>query len=200
MERKLPRNFFGKLGYTSRGCPLFWKFWTILFHSLLEVAENLNRKFRLNGKCFWFRGGSRIFLGGGALPLHFNTNKPHSFFCFSQNTSCIQRKPQVISGGGGGAHPLHPPPRSAPVVYEVVWTFHPRLRAVSLFSVVRRAKRETRKWPRALPPSFRASFLAASPLPRACIALTKSEEKERLLAVYSTRDLKLLWPPVIVSA
>ena len=27
------------------------------------------------------------------------------------NTSCI-RKPQVISGGG--AHPLHPPPRSAP--------------------------------------------------------------------------------------
>ena len=44
---------------------------------------------------------------------------------------------------------------------------NPRLRAVSLFSVVRRAKRETRKWP----------------LPRACIALTKSEEKERLLAV-----------------
>ena len=41
-----------------------------------------------------------------------------------------------------------------------------RLRAVSLFSVVRRAKRETRKWPRAwlmardgrgTPPSFRAS-------------------------------------------
>ena len=30
---------------------------------------------------------------------------------FLQNTSCI-RKPQVISGRG--AHPLHPPPRSAP--------------------------------------------------------------------------------------
>ena len=43
-----------------------------------------------------------------------------------------------------------------------------RLRAASLFSVVRRAKREIRKWP------------------RACIALTKSEEKERLLAVYKT--------------
>ena len=39
-----------------------------------------------------------------------------------------------------------------------------RLWAVSLSSVVHRAKRETRKWP------------------RACIA--KSEEKERLLAVY----------------
>ena len=41
----------------------------------------------------------------------------------------------------------------------------------SLFSVVRRAKRETRKWPNA--------WLIA----RACIALTKSEEKERMLAV-----------------
>ena len=44
------------------------------------------------------RGGSRIFFRrGGAL------------------VSCI-RKPQVISGHGGGrvAHPLHPPPRSAP--------------------------------------------------------------------------------------
>ena len=48
--------------------------------------------------------------------LYFNTNKPHSYF-FLQNTSCI-RKPQVISGRGGwgGAHPLHPPPRSAPVI------------------------------------------------------------------------------------
>ena len=68
--------------------------------------------------------------------------------------------------------------------------FLSRLRAVSLFSVVHRAKRETRKWPRAWlmardgrGPRF--ARLAASPLPRACIALTKSEEKERLLAVYS---------------
>ena len=38
-----------------------------------------------------------------------------------------------------------------------------------------------------LPPSFQR--LAASPLPRSCIALTKSEEKERLVAVYtSPRD------------
>ena len=59
-----------------------------------------------------------------------------------------------------------------------------RLRAVSLFSEVRRAKRETRKWPRAwLMTRDGFARLAASPLPRACIALTKSEEKERLLAV-----------------
>ena len=36
------------------------------------------------------------------------------FFFFLQNTSWI-RKPQVISRGGG-THPLHPPPRSAPVL------------------------------------------------------------------------------------
>ena len=47
-----------------------------------------------------------FFLGGGAL-----VSCSTSFF-FLQDTSCI-RKPQVISRGGGGAHPLHPPPRSA---------------------------------------------------------------------------------------
>ena len=51
---------------------------------------------------FFRRGCTRLL-------LYFNTNKPHSFF-FLQNTSCT-RKPQVISGG---AHLLHPPPRSAP--------------------------------------------------------------------------------------
>ena len=63
MERKLPGNFFRKFGYTSRGCPLFWKYRKIvitgavnrkiLFHSLLEVAGNPNRKFGLNGKRPW---------------------------------------------------------------------------------------------------------------------------------------------------
>ena len=51
------------------------------------------------------RGGSRIFFKRGCtrLLLYFNTNKTHSFFfLFLVNTSCI-RKPQVISGEGGGA-------------------------------------------------------------------------------------------------
>ena len=67
-----------------------------------------------NHKRITFRGGSRIFFRRGCtcLLLYFNTNKPHSFF-FLQNTSCI-RKPQVISGGRGDVHPLHPPLRSAP--------------------------------------------------------------------------------------
>ena len=63
------------------------------------------------------RGGSRIFFRTGCtrLLLYFNTNKPYIYiyiFFFWQNTSRI-RKPQVISGVGGGAPP-HPPPRSAP--------------------------------------------------------------------------------------
>ena len=50
MARKLLWKFFRKFGYTSRGCPLFWKFWEMLFRSLLEVTENSNRTFWLNGK------------------------------------------------------------------------------------------------------------------------------------------------------
>ena len=66
------------------------------------------------------RGGSRNFFRRGCtrLLLYFNTNKPHSFFL--QNTSCI-RKPQVISGVGGGgcappapSLPLDPPLNSQP--------------------------------------------------------------------------------------
>ena len=50
MERKLPGKRFRKFGYTSRGFPLFWKVWKMLFHSLLEVVKNSNRTFWLSGK------------------------------------------------------------------------------------------------------------------------------------------------------
>ena len=59
---------------------------------------------------FFFRRGCTRLL------LYFNANRPHSFL-FLQNTNCI-RKPQVISGGEG-AHPLHPPPRSAPAALKL---------------------------------------------------------------------------------
>ena len=50
----------------------------------------------------------------------------------------------------------------------------------------------TRAWLMARDRRGRPRFarLAASPLPRACIALTKSEEKERLLAVYVPKTLQ----------
>ena len=60
------------------------------------------------------RGGSRIFFRRGCtrLLLYFNTNKPHSFFC---RIPVVLEKARLSQGeGGGGAHPLHPPPRSAP--------------------------------------------------------------------------------------
>ena len=59
------------------------------------------------------RADPGFFLGGGAL-VSCSTWTPINHIVFLlQNTSCI-RKPQVISVGEGGAHPLHPPPRSAP--------------------------------------------------------------------------------------
>ena len=54
-----------------------------------------------------------FFLGGGALVSCSSSTPINHIVFFLQNTSCI-RKPQVISGGGGDEHPLHPPPRSAP--------------------------------------------------------------------------------------
>ena len=38
-------QMFREFGYASRGCPLFEKFWIMLFHSPLKVAENSNRTF-----------------------------------------------------------------------------------------------------------------------------------------------------------
>ena len=54
-----------------------------------------------------------FFLGGGALVSCSASTPIHHIVFFLQNFSCI-KKPQVISGRGGGAHPLHSPPRSAP--------------------------------------------------------------------------------------
>ena len=67
----------------------------------------------------------------------------------------------------------------------------PRLRAVSLFSVVRRAKRETRKWPRAwlmardgrgCRPRF--ALLAASPLPRVHCSHWSWRKRETARSLY----------------
>ena len=44
----------------------------------------------------------------------FNTNKPHSFSFFVEY-QLYQKTAGHLEGGRGGAHPLHPPPRSAPV-------------------------------------------------------------------------------------
>ena len=63
-----------------------------------------------------YRGGSRIFFRRGCahLLLHFNTNKPHTFF-FCRIPDVLENR--RLSWGRGGAHPLHSPPRSAPGVF-----------------------------------------------------------------------------------
>ena len=68
------------------------------------------------------RGGSRIFFRRGCtrLLLYFNTNKPHSFF-FGRISVALENRRS--SQGEGGAHPLHPPPRSTPVSNDY-WMWH----------------------------------------------------------------------------
>ena len=68
-------------------------------------------------KLFLYRGGSRIFFRRGCsrLLLYSNTNKPHSFLCVCR-TPVVLEKRRSSQEGGGGTHPLHPPPRSAPVL------------------------------------------------------------------------------------
>ena len=66
------------------------------------------------------RGGSRSFFRRGCtrLLLHLNNIIPHSFWFFLRNTSCI-RKPQVISGRGGGVRTLCTLPLAPPLNAEV---------------------------------------------------------------------------------
>ena len=80
-------------------------------HALLYIS--LPSLHDCNVKLPNFRGGSRIFFRRGCtrLLLYFNTNKPHSFF-FSRIPVVLEN--HRSSQGERGAHPLHPPPRSAP--------------------------------------------------------------------------------------
>ena len=81
-----------------------------------KLSGVISTKFHFGSTCTGADPG--FFLGGGAL-VSCSTSTPINHIVFwgvggGQNTSCV-RKPQVISGGGG-AHPVHPPPRSAPDV------------------------------------------------------------------------------------
>ena len=89
---------------------------------LLSAGERLKwwKVFKIEVICLrWifipFAGADPgFFLRGGALVSCSASTPINHIVFFLQNTSCI-RKPQVISERGG-AHPLHPPPRSAPVL------------------------------------------------------------------------------------
>ena len=138
MERKLPRNFFWKIEvYLAR----LSSFLEILDNSVPFATESC-RKFKPDVQVEWkvllVQGRIQDFFLGGGVLVSCSTSTPsinHIVF-FLQNTSCI-RKPQAISGGRG-AHPPHPLPRSAPVVSEVVWTFHLGFEAIMAASYSKR--------------------------------------------------------------
>ena len=75
-----------------------------------KTGRSVNRAFSFN---VWSGVNPGFFLGGGA-PLR----NGEADWWLDVNTSCI-RKPQVMSARG--AHPLHPPPRSAPVQISERW-------------------------------------------------------------------------------
>ena len=78
----------------------------------IALSLGYHRLYRLGSSLVpFYRGGSRIFFRRGCtrLLLYFNTNKPHSFFEY-------QLYEKTAGHLRGGAHPLHPPPRSAPVL------------------------------------------------------------------------------------
>ena len=67
--------------------------------------------------CLVSRGGSRIFFRRGCtrLLLYFKTPINHIVFFFAEYQLYKKTAGHPKGGGGGeGAHPLHPPPRSAP--------------------------------------------------------------------------------------
>ena len=90
------------------------------FFSTIPCLHLLLFMNKLSMQC---RGGSRIFFRRGCtrLLLYFNTNKPHSFFFFGRIPVVLENCRS--SQGGGGMHPLHPPPRSAPAMLYKVFFF-----------------------------------------------------------------------------
>ena len=84
------------------------------FTAETRVCLNFKISPGLHEWVLYVRGGSRIFFRRGCtrLWLYFNTNKPHSFF-FAEYQ--LYQKTAGHLGRGEGAHPLHPPPRSASV-------------------------------------------------------------------------------------
>ena len=91
--------------------------WSVVCDSTASLVRSLRLYYRIQECCIPLTGADPgFFLGGGALVSCSASTPINHIVFFLQNTSCI-RKPQVISERGGGAHPLHPPPRSAPDLY-----------------------------------------------------------------------------------
>ena len=93
-------------------------------------------KLQKKGKRNIHKGGSRIFVRRRftRLLLYFNTNKPHSFF-FCRIPVVLENR-RSSRGEGGGAHPLHLPPRSAPDLVKLRCIRIPALHTLRFFSPI----------------------------------------------------------------
>ena len=77
------------------------------------------------------RGGSRSFLGGGALVSCFPSTPINQIYIyFLQNTSCI-RKPLVISGGGGLRTPCTLPLDPSLLSIAILFVFFVGINAIA---------------------------------------------------------------------
>ena len=68
---------FRKFGYSSRGCALCWKFLKMLFHLLLEIAENSSRTFWSNGKRPLFSKSHSDKPAPGTECFHMTSRRPY---------------------------------------------------------------------------------------------------------------------------
>ena len=78
------------------------------------------------------RGRSRIFFRGGTL-VSCSTSTPinHTVYFFAEYQ--LYKKTAGHLGEGGGAHPLHPPPRSAAVIITCLEAFRGNMTLVDIF-------------------------------------------------------------------
>ena len=83
----------------TESCTLFNTFYV----SLGKIQLGQQRRIQV----FFTRGCTRLL-------LYVNTNKPHSFFFFFCRMPVVLENCRSSQRGEGGAHPLHPPARSAP--------------------------------------------------------------------------------------
>ena len=79
-----------------------------------RLQNKKDRHFKNSETWTYSRGGSRIFLGGGAL-VACSTSTPINHIVFFFGRIPVVLENCRSSQGGECAHPLHPPPRSAPV-------------------------------------------------------------------------------------
>ena len=76
---------------------------------------------------FFRRGCTRVL-------LYFNTNINHRVFFFGRIPVVLENRRS--SPGGGGAHPLHPPPRSAPEMTDIIETIRAVWENVCMYKVI----------------------------------------------------------------